>query len=459
MPEIPSRLRGAPRHWIGVLVLLLGVLPAGGSIAQAPGVPGGGPVNAKIASIAADAVRDATLVPSDASFQIRNYTDEDIKTCFYNEDDDVMLIPLPIREDRDDCYSTPKAGKKKYRTDTVKWSKFKARKGDHPTLHRRINARIFKKNRIGTWKRWCKRKGIVQPDQLRILKDGKGCKTVVVRTYEPKYLKASGVTNRDVLRWNEAHVEDINYIVARNADYVMVGIRGTSNYQNRKMNGELTEEEAKSQADVRESRLSGRAVFRNPAMKHYGWDKVTNKIYDQIEPYLLDWAGKEGEKREIIVTGHSMGGAVATYLAEKMMRFGWKNVHLVTFGSPRVTTRSFVEEFNTQARGRLGSATFIERPDDPRLDDWTSKVGSSAAVAIVGPEEYSGLHVEFPAGCADPHSGQNYAKQAKDPSFVCTPAGNERRRAGQPDAGEGETREQGEPPTRRRGDRRGRPRR
>lgn len=408
------RLRSGP-SW-SVILLLAVALP----VAADPPVQSN-PVRLDIIAAAADAMKDTYRIPGEGSFQIRNYTDRKVKTCFYYPDDSVMLIPLGIKGDKDDCYSTPAAGKKDYRTDDVPWSKFARKPGYHHTLQRHLNVKVFRKNKLGIDKLYCKRKGIFHPDQLRIQKDGKSCKMTVVRTWKPKYLRNQGITKAaDVLRWSDAHKEDISYLVARNKKYVFVSFRGTSNNANKKMNGELTLDEAGGdKGEVRESRLSARPTLREGATVHFGWWKVSGKAFDQIEPTVRDWAGKSGKKREIILTGHSMGGPVSMYTAFRFMDAGYENVHLVTFGAPRVTSKSFVEGFNALAEEKAVSVSIIERPDDPRLDDWTVKMRKLGTITIYEPDRYAGHLVEFPSGCKDPHSGDDYYKQAKNLDYAC----------------------------------------
>ena len=61
----------------------------------------------------------------------------------------------------------------------------------------------------------------------------------------------------------------------------------------------------------------------------------------------------------------------------------------------------------------------IERPDDPRLDDWTVKMRKLGTITIYEPDRYAGHLVEFPSGCKDPHSGDDYYKQAKNLDYAC----------------------------------------
>lgn len=69
---------------------------------------------------------------------------------------------------------------------------------------------------------------------------------------------------------------------------------------------------------------------------HYGfWAS-----FSELRPKIEGWLSKQGGGR-LIVTGHSLGAAMATLMAAPHER-----AELVTFGSPRVGTRGFAAQFS-----------------------------------------------------------------------------------------------------------------
>ena len=72
---------------------------------------------------------------------------------------------------------------------------------------------------------------------------------------------------------------------------------------------------------------------------HNGFQEELNKIWDQILLLLEHESGKE-----FYITGHSLGGAMATLAASRLKD---KVDCLFTYGSPRVGTKGFVKSFNT----------------------------------------------------------------------------------------------------------------
>lgn len=75
-----------------------------------------------------------------------------------------------------------------------------------------------------------------------------------------------------------------------------------------------------------------------PGFVHSGFRKEARKIWDPV----LAYAQKHSAKK-IVVTGHSLGAAMATYIAQELAWHGITNVELYTFGSPRLGSRDFVD--------------------------------------------------------------------------------------------------------------------
>jgi len=75
-------------------------------------------------------------------------------------------------------------------------------------------------------------------------------------------------------------------------------------------------------------------------------DEIHEETLKRIEKYNL---------LKIIITGHSLGGALATLCAFDLKQFGDKfgEVQCVTFGSPRVGNRHFVRLFSEMVPGSL----------------------------------------------------------------------------------------------------------
>ncbi len=79
-----------------------------------------------------------------------------------------------------------------------------------------------------------------------------------------------------------------------------------------------------------------------PGWVHEGFRKEARKLHDEVAAWAQANKGKD-----FYITGHSLGGAMATYLTQELEFANYPNLKLFTFGSPRLGNRSYVEAFKT----------------------------------------------------------------------------------------------------------------
>lgn len=92
-------------------------------------------------------------------------------------------------------------------------------------------------------------------------------------------------------------------------------------------------------ADFRASIRSKSYSWAGRGAIHEGYLWNTQKLWPYIRPHLQKFSG------DIILTGHSLGGAMATAAAAQMQVAGdvTDAARLVTFGSPKVGDKEFVD--------------------------------------------------------------------------------------------------------------------
>ncbi len=85
----------------------------------------------------------------------------------------------------------------------------------------------------------------------------------------------------------------------------------------------------------------------NPVRMHRGFTEAYLSVRDDVHRYIKESLQKGGAKRYRI-TGHSLGGAVATLCAVDLQyNFGQQiTLEAYTFGSPRVGNQAFVDSYN-----------------------------------------------------------------------------------------------------------------
>jgi triacylglycerol lipase len=75
-----------------------------------------------------------------------------------------------------------------------------------------------------------------------------------------------------------------------------------------------------------------------PGFVHSGFRGEARKIWEDVYAIAQKHKGKQ-----FIVTGHSLGAAMATYIAQELAWHGIENIELYTFGSPRLGSDDYVE--------------------------------------------------------------------------------------------------------------------
>jgi hypothetical protein len=66
----------------------------------------------------------------------------------------------------------------------------------------------------------------------------------------------------------------------------------------------------------------------------------------KILPDLVAYISKHPSKK-IYITGHSLGGAMALYIAQELEWLGYNEILLFTYGAPRLGNRSYVKNIKT----------------------------------------------------------------------------------------------------------------
>ena len=85
---------------------------------------------------------------------------------------------------------------------------------------------------------------------------------------------------------------------------------------------------------------------------HYGFQTAYNTIVSQMKSNLKTLQASYPSATKLVVTGHSLGGALATLFAMDMLvNEKASNVNLVTFGSPRVGNTAFSQFTNSLITG------------------------------------------------------------------------------------------------------------
>ena len=83
------------------------------------------------------------------------------------------------------------------------------------------------------------------------------------------------------------------------------------------------------------------------------WAIIENAVLGQISQWQLEAAEKGERLPPLYITGHSLGGALATIAAAALSDNGVEVAGVYTFGQPRVGDRLFVSQLNSHINGKV----------------------------------------------------------------------------------------------------------
>lgn len=84
-----------------------------------------------------------------------------------------------------------------------------------------------------------------------------------------------------------------------------------------------------------------------------GWASIERSVLDQISRWRKDSLKQGKELPPLVITGHSLGGALATMAAASLSENGIDVVGLYTFGQPRVGDWGFTRQLNNNLNGKV----------------------------------------------------------------------------------------------------------
>jgi triacylglycerol lipase len=154
------------------------------------------------------------------------------------------------------------------------------------------------------------------PDENAVLKD--------LKDEEPKFLSVLGVSK------NSAQA-----VLVEHEDYFCFAFRGT---------------------DEKTDWLDNLNMFPERALFgefHRGFWNSVGDVWEPLYKRYLDLNPKGAKRRPIFLTGHSLGGAMATVAAARLIQMDSPFVSTYTFGQPRSMTLETSRIFNQSAMNRF----------------------------------------------------------------------------------------------------------
>jgi len=80
---------------------------------------------------------------------------------------------------------------------------------------------------------------------------------------------------------------------------------------------------------------------------HYGFNEALDRIWNDLYDTICTWKDRS---QTLWVTGHSLGGALATLAVDRLTEKGLEVSGMYTFGQPRVGDRQFADNFDSKMK-------------------------------------------------------------------------------------------------------------
>jgi predicted lipase len=149
-------------------------------------------------------------------------------------------------------------------------------------------------------------------------------------------------SNKDQIIWDDHELELVKWIEHKKSDTQgFVATRNKSIY--------VVWRGSESKKDFQNDASIDKVPFLNEGEKvhigfKYCWESVVGDTYDAIDTAIENLQGKT---KDIVVCGHSLGGAVATLYAHSIKKhYPDYNIKSVTIGSPRVGNKTFKDNYD-----------------------------------------------------------------------------------------------------------------
>lgn len=108
------------------------------------------------------------------------------------------------------------------------------------------------------------------------------------------------------------------------------------------------------------NRISGKELLCKDCLVHNGFYSAFKAFRPSLEE-AMKFVRREHREAQLVVTGHSLGGALAT-LAGSYLRKKGIHADIYTFGSPRVGNKAFASWVSNQSNGKTYRVTNKKDP-------------------------------------------------------------------------------------------------
>lgn len=160
-------------------------------------------------------------------------------------------------------------------------------------------------------------------------------------------MKVEGTTIEKIIDYDKSDKTPFAYVLTK-GDVIYVVFRGTWKMSEWFNNLKLNQLDHKSSSKLYNNSPTFMRVDPN-IMIHNGFLNVYDRIYKQLFSTIEHLTSLPGSNYSICVTGHSLGGSVASIVGAELRQRGYSNIIVYTFGTPRTgnpTYAGFIEKLD-----------------------------------------------------------------------------------------------------------------
>jgi hypothetical protein len=160
-----------------------------------------------------------------------------------------------------------------------------------------------------------------------------------------------GVQDLENFRYLNNRERDTQAFMFKTKDFVMIAFRGSQEMQDWRTNARTRFEKF-----ALKTKMEPLEEDTTPPIGqvHRGFQAAWQSVEEGVLKQLEIWSAGRKSNFPIFISGHSLGGALATVAAASLVKQGLKNIQGVyTFGQPRVGDFIFVSEIGRALKGKV----------------------------------------------------------------------------------------------------------
>lgn len=158
-----------------------------------------------------------------------------------------------------------------------------------------------------------------------------------------------GIDMRNQFRYFNAKERDTQAFIVRTPSFILLVFRGSQEIKDWQTNFSTKLRKYALQTELKPLKED---VTPPVGQVHAGFEAAWVSVQNSVMQQILQWNQEGSQDLPIYVTGHSLGGALATVASASLLKLGFNVQALYTFGQPRVGDVIFATEIGGLMKGK-----------------------------------------------------------------------------------------------------------